>query len=287
MPGTQKKTGTASDISADIHIGIGGWNFEPWRDNFYPPDLPHAQELAYASRHVTAIEINSTFYGLQKPAAFAKWHDTAPDDFVFSLKAPRFATHRKVLADSKESITRFIDSGIAELGAKLGPISWQFPPGKVFESADFGAFLELLPHAIGKLPLRHVLEVRHPSFMVPEYLALARAHNRPTVFTDSDKYPSFADITGDFIYARLMRSAARLKTGYTAAALDQWLHRARMWREGGTPGDLPYVEEPAKKSSQPREVFVYFIDGANERAPAAAQALIERLDAGSAPTASR
>jgi uncharacterized protein YecE (DUF72 family) len=263
-----------------VRVGIGGWTYEPWRGNFYPAALPHAQELAYASQQLTAIEINGTFYGLQKPAVFAKWRDATPDDFVFSLKAPRFATHRSVLAQSGDSIARFLDSGIAELGRKLGPVLWQFPPTKRFERKDFEAFLALLPRAIHKQPLRHVLEVRHPSFMVGEYLELTREHAFPTVFTDSGNYPSFADSTGDFIYARLMGSAARLKTGYTARALDDWKSRALAWSDGADPSGLPYIEvrtDSEDHSKKNREVFIYFIDGAKERAPAAAMALLERL----------
>jgi uncharacterized protein YecE (DUF72 family) len=263
-----------------VRVGIGGWTYEPWRNNFYPAGLPHAQELAYASSRMTAIEVNSTFYGLQKPAVFARWRDATPADFMFSLKAPRYATHRSVLAEAGDSIGRFIDSGIAELGAKLGPLLWQFPPGKSFEHADFAAFLELLPRTLHKMPLRHVLEVRHPSFKSQEYLELARQHNFPTVFTDSNDYPSFADRTGQFIYARLMRSAARLKSGYAAKALDDWAGRAREWSCGIEPDDLPYADprkDTASAATEPREVFIYFIDGAKQRAPAAAQALLERL----------
>lgn len=266
-----------------VRVGIGGWTYEPWRDNFYPASLPHAQELAYASQQLTAIEINGTFYGLQKPAVFAKWRDATPDDFMFSLKAPRFTTQRSVLADAGDSIKRFIDSGIGELGPKLGPVLWQFPPGKPFERSDFAAFLALLPRTIHKLPLRHVLEVRHPSFMVREYLELAREYDFPTVFTDSSDYPSFADATGNFIYARLMRSAARLKTGYSGKALDDWKDRALDWSNGHAPGDLPYMENPEYQAGnenlpqRKQEVFIYFIDGAKERAPAAAMALLERL----------
>lgn len=265
-----------------IRVGIGGWTFEPWRDNFYPQGLPQAQELSYASRHVTSIEINSTFYGLQKPAVFAKWRDATPEHFIFSLKAPRFATHRGVLAEAGDSIERFIDSGISELGPKLGPVLWQFPPGKSFDNVDFAAFLKLLPRTIHNFPLRNVLEVRHPSFRSPEYLALARQHNFPTVFTDSSDYPSLADRTGDFTYVRLMRSAARLKSGYTTKALDDWADRAVDWSSGIEPGDLPYIENPEvsadeKDRSPARDVFIYFINGAKQRAPAAAQALLARL----------
>ncbi len=282
---TGAKAPTAAHIRVEaskaqrIRMGVGGWTYEPWRDNFYPKGLPHSQELAYASRHLSAIEVNGTYYSTFKPATFAKWRDETPDGFVFSLKANRFATHRKLLADAGESITRFIDSGIRELGAKLGPIVWQFMPTKRFDPQDFGAFLRLLPPEVNGLPLRHALDVRHDSFKTPEYLALARAHGCATVFTDSDDYPSFADLTGDFVYARLMRSEAQHPTGYPSEALDRWADAAQTWAAGSEPADVPRVEAASKpaKTGQPRDVFTFFISGAKERAPAAAMALMERV----------
>ena len=171
-----------------IRVGIGGWAYAPWRDNFYPAKLPQSQELGYASRHLSAIEVNGTYYSSFKPATFARWRDETPDDFVFSLKASRFSTNRRVLAEAGESIKRFVDSGISELGHKLGPIVWQFMPTKVFDAEDFEAFLALLPTTVDGLKLRHVLDVRHPSFMTPDYLALARKHRCATVFTDSQTF---------------------------------------------------------------------------------------------------
>jgi uncharacterized protein YecE (DUF72 family) len=246
-----------------IRVGIGGWTYEPWRSNFYPPGLPQHQELAYASRQLTAIEVNGTYYSTFKPSTFAKWASETPDDFVFSLKANRFATNRKVLATAGESITRFVGSGISELGAKLGPIVWQFMPTKPFDSEDFEAFLALLPRRVNGVALRHVMDVRHPSFATPDYLALARRYGCVTVHTDSEKFPHIADADGDFAYLRLMRSEADCETGYSSAALDAWASGARAWASG----------------AQPREVFVYFINGAKERAPAAALALLARLAA--------
>jgi uncharacterized protein YecE (DUF72 family) len=257
-------------------VGIGGWTYEPWRDNFFPAGLPHARELEYASRALTAIEINSTYHGTQKAASFAKWRDQTPDGFVFSVKASRFATNRRVLAEAGESIDRFIGSGIAELGPKLGPIVWQFATTKRFEPVDFEAFLALLPDAVQGLPLRHVLDVRHASFMCTDYLALARKYRATTVFTDSDEYPSFADLTGDLVYARLMRTDPALATGYASADLTAWAGRAREWAAGREPADLPRVEGAVSKTG-PRDVFVFLISGAKERAPAAAQGLIEQL----------
>ena len=259
-----------------IRVGIGGWTFGPWRDNFYPSDLPQSRELEYASQRLDVIEINSTYYSTQKPATFAKWRDATPEGFVFSLKASRFATNRRVLAEAGESVRRFIGSGIAELAPKLGPIVWQFAPGKQFDAADFEAFLGLLPDAVDGVPLRHAMDVRHDSFKCSEYLALARRHAVATVFTDSDDYPSFADITGPFVYTRMMRTQSALAEGCTAQALDQLAACGRAWREGREPSGLPRVEA-APPPVPPRDVFMLFISGAKERAPAAAMALRRRL----------
>jgi len=260
-----------------IRVGIGGWNYAPWRANFYPAGLPHSQELQHASRQLTAIEINSTFYGSQKPQTFARWRDETPEGFVFSLKATRYATHRRVLAEAGESITRFIGSGIVELGAKLGPVVWQFAPNKAFDAQDFEAFLALLPARVDGLALRHVMELRHPSFKVPAYLALARKHGVATVFTDSEQHASFADVTGGLLYLRLVRSAAEVATGYAPETLDALAACARCWADGGEPDRLPRVEAVPPARAAPRDVFVFFINGAKERAPAAALALLQRL----------
>jgi uncharacterized protein YecE (DUF72 family) len=261
---------------AAIRVGVGGWTFEPWRDNFYPKGLPASRELEYASRKLTAIEVNGTYYSTQKPATFAKWRDETPDGFVFSLKANRFATNRRVLAEAGESVQRFVDSGLVELGPKLGPIVWQFAPTKRFDAADFEAFLKLLPSAVGGLPLRHVLDVRHDTFRCAEYLALARRHRAATVFTDSDDYPSFADVTGDFVYVRAMRTDASLPQGCTPQALAQIAACCEAWRGGGEPGALPRIE-PVPAATAARDVFLFFISGAKEKAPAAAVGVIERL----------
>jgi len=243
---------------ADIHVGVGGWTYEPWRDNFYPKGLAHARELAYASRHLTAIEINGTYYSGFKPEHFRKWAAEAPDDFVFSLKATRFATNRKLLSTAGDSIRRFVDSGPTEMGARLGPIVWQFMPTKQFDAEDFEAFLALLPAKEGSHALRHVMDVRHPSFISPAYQALAKKYKVSTVFTDSDKYPSFDEPEGPVAYARLMCCDAGETSGYAAAALDAWAGRAKGW-------------------AGKRDTFVYFINGAKEKAPAAAGALLQRL----------
>lgn len=195
---------------------------------------------------------------------------------MFAVKATRYATNRRVLGEAGESIERFLSSGLTELGPKLGPIVWQFATTKAFDAADFGAFLKLLPARIGTTPLRHVMEVRHPSFMGVEYLALARRHSVATVFADSDDYPSFADVTGDFIYARLMRCESSCENGYPAAAIAGWAERARSWSAGGEAQGLPRVEPPAQAAA-PRDVFMFFISGAKERAPAAAVATLAAL----------
>ena len=244
-----------------IRVGVGGWTYEPWRNNFYPAGLPHSRELQYASRQLTAIEVNGTYYSTMKPATFAKWRDETPEDFVFCLKANRFATNRKVLATAGESIGRFLASGIAELRDKLGPLLWQFMPTKKFDAQDLDAFLRLLPRDVAGRPLRHVLDVRHESFACDEYLALARRHGCATVHTDSDKFPNIADAENDLAYLRLMRSEPQRDTGYPPPLLDQWAQGCRAW---------------TGKGSQ-REVFCFFINGAKERAPAAACELIRRL----------
>jgi uncharacterized protein YecE (DUF72 family) len=251
----------ATSGRARIRVGVGGWTYEPWRDNFFPPGLPHSQELAYASRHLTAIEVNGTYYSTFKPPTFAKWRDETPDGFVFSLKANRFATNRKVLATAGESIERFVGSGIAVLGDKLGPIVWQFMPTKQFDAGDFEAFLALLPRNVGGRALRHVLDVRHESFSSPDYLPLARRYGCSTVHTDSDKFPAIADTGSELAYIRLMRSAADCPTGYPPEALAQWAQGAREWTA----------------ASPAREAFVFLINGAKERAPAAAMTLIGQL----------
>ena len=261
-----------------IRVGIGGWTFAPWRDNFYPRGLVQRRELEYASRHVSAIEINGTYYGTQKPATYAKWRDETPDGFVFSAKAPKRIMQSRALAKTGPQVEDFV-GGIAELGAKLGPLVWQFDAGIKLERASFEAFCELLPKTATDLALRHVLDVRDPAFVDKQFLALARRHGFATVFTDSPEYPSFSDVTADFVYARLMRSRSSVPTGYPANELDAWTARARTWAAGGTPDDLPRIGTAATPGS-PREVFVYFISAAKERNPAAAMALIERLARG-------
>jgi uncharacterized protein YecE (DUF72 family) len=259
-----------------IRVGIGGWTFEPWRGVFYPPELKHADELRYASRQVTSIEINGTFYRTQAPASFRKWAAETPDDFVFSLKGSRYVTNRKTLAEAGPSLARFIESGVSELGRKLGPILWQFAPTKRFEVEDFGAFLELLPREVDGVALRHAVEVRHDSFRTPAFIELLRRFRVPVVYADHPEYPEIADLTGDFVYARLQRSAEEKQNGYEAADIAAWAERCRIWAKGGAPDDLPKLA-PHAAPKKPRECFVYFIGSAKVRNPAAAMALVADL----------
>ena len=245
-----------------IRTGIGGWTFEPWRGVFYPRGLPHARELEFASRALTTIEVNGTFYGSMSPATYAKWHAETPDGFVFSLKAPRFAVNRRELAGAGESIARFVASGVGELGDKLGPILWQFAATKQFDPADFGKFISLLPTGY-----RHALEPRHESFRDPAFVSMARDAGCAIVFADSHAYPMFDEATAEFTYARLQNGDSDELTGYPAAALDGWAEQVRVWATG----------TDSYGHRHGRDVFVYFINGGKVRAPAAAAALYERL----------
>ena len=242
-----------------IRIGIGGWVFPPWRGTFYPKGLPQAQELTHASRHLTAIEINGTFYNSGRPDSFRKWRNETPDDFVFSVKGPRFVTHRNELAGAKDALDLFFSRGVLELGEKLGPVLWQFAPFKQFDAGDFGAFLELLPHEIGGRHIRHLVEVRHPSFRTPAFTDLLRKHGVAVASVHDEKYPAFEEVTAGFTYLRLRRCVEEEPTGYPEAELDRWAESAR------------------GHAAEGRDVFLYFINGAKVRAPAAAQALIQRL----------
>ena len=263
---------------ARIRVGIGGWNFAPWRETFYPAGTPQSRELEYASRQLTSIEINGTFYRLQSAAVFRKWRDATPDGFVFSVKAPRFVVQRKDLASAGPAVERFLSSGITELGPKLGPILWQLAPGKRFHAAELAAFLALLPASAGPLPLRHALEIRDASFMNQEFLEIARKRGVAVVLVDDAVFPLCADLTANFVYARLRRCSAGVKTGYSLVALKRWARRAGTWARGELPQDLPRIAAKAAKSAVSRDVFLYFINGAKERAPAAAQKLLALLD---------
>jgi uncharacterized protein YecE (DUF72 family) len=261
-----------------IRIGVGGWTYEPWRGTFYPADLIQKRELEYASRHLTSIEVNGTFYGAQKPETFAKWRDETPDGFVFSLKAPRFAAQRAVLADAGRTIARFFAGGVMELKDKLGPINWQLMPTQEFDPADFEAFLELLPKEAAGRALRHVVEVRHASFRCAEFVALMRKHVIAAVIAGDSEYPQIADVTAPFVYARIMGTREKEDLGYSDKALDAWAARVRAWASGAAVDGLDCVE-PRRADGRARDVYLYVISGHKLRNPAAAQALIRRLAA--------
>ncbi|MBA4490017.1 DUF72 domain-containing protein [Paracoccus sp. S1E-3] len=241
-----------------IHIGIGGWNFPEWRNGvFYPEGLPQRRELEFASRALTSIEINATYYGSQKPESFQKWHDETPDDFIFAVKASRFATNRRVLAEAAESIRRFLGSGITRLAGKLGPINWQFAETKAFDPADFAAFLNLLPDEQDGTPLRHAIEARHDSFATPAAADLCRARNIALIRSGDSKFPEIDAETADFAYLRIM-GTDDLPEGYDEAGLARWTENART-------------------IGRTRDLYLYVISGTKRRNPAAAQALIARL----------
>lgn len=241
-----------------IRIGIGGWNFPEWRGGvFYPEGLPQKRELEYASRALSSIEINATYYGSQKPESFQKWHDETPDDFAFAVKASRFATNRRVLAEAGDSVQRFLTSGITRLGPKLGPINWQFAETKQFDPADFAAFLALLPDSQDGQPLRHAIEARHDSFHDPAAADLCRDRNIALIRSGDSKFPDIDAQTADFAYLRIM-GTQDIEGGYAPADLDRWVAEARRMADG-------------------RDLYLYVISGTKHRNPAAAMALIERL----------
>lgn len=239
-----------------IRVGIGGWNFEPWKNNFYPKGLAAAKELEYASQRLSAIEINATFYKTQSAASFKKWAASTPDDFMFTVKASRAATQRKDLREAAESLDWFLNSGVTELGEKLGPIFWQMAPYKRFDPTEMKAYFALLPEKIGKRRMRHAIEVRHESFLDPEFRKLAGEHNVAVIHVDADKRPDFLKPTADFVYARLERTLTDEETGYAKTDLKKWAKVAKDWEKTG-------------------DTFVYFISGAKERNPAAAMAFME------------
>lgn len=264
--------------SGIIRAGIGGWTFDAWEGTFYPADLPKKRQLEYAARHLRTIEVNGTYYRGQTPQTFAKWAADAPEGFVFAVKGNRFVTNRKILGEASESLRKFWDTGVCELGEKLGPIVWQFAPTKKFEHDDFEAFLNLLPQSDGGVKLRHVLEVRNVSFVHPDFVALARRHGAAICYAHHHDYPEIADLTADFVYARLQKGQDDVPTAYAPNELDEWARRAGIWAAGGVPDDLPLAAPDAVPEKRPRDVFVYFIHEGKIRAPQAAMAFQERAD---------
>jgi uncharacterized protein YecE (DUF72 family) len=264
-----------SDRMGEIRVGVGGWKYEPWRGHFYPRSVIREHELEYASRRLSSIEIDGTYYGTQKRESFIRWREATPDDFVFSVKGPRFVTNRRVLADAGKSVERFMISGVTELRRKLGPILWQMLPAKKFVEEDFAAFLELLPKRHEWLALRHAVELRHQSFACAATIEIAREHGIAIVLAGDSKFPEIAEFTAPFVYLRLMGSKSRPKQGYSNTALDLWADRAMDLAEGKMPDGLTPIVEPSQP--EPRDVYVYFIAGHKAHNPAAAQALMKRL----------
>lgn len=248
-------------MTGTIHIGVGGWTYEPWRGTYYPNGLKQKDELSFMAQNTSSIEINGTYYSTFKPDSWMKWRDETPDDFVFAVKASRYCTNRKILSEGGESFDRFLSQGLTLLGDKLGPINWQFMGTKKFDAEDFESFLKLLPQEKDGVRLRHALEVRNPTFACEAFYNLARKYGAAIVYAVDDEEPTWPQIdqaTADFTYARLMSSREDEPTGMTSTELDAVAAQTRAWAERG-------------------DVFAYFISGAKVRNPAAAQALIAKL----------
>jgi uncharacterized protein YecE (DUF72 family) len=284
----------------DVRIGISGWTYAPWRGVFYPKGLPHKRELEYAAKQFRSIEINGTFYGMQRPDAFAAWAAQVPDDFVFAVKGPRFITHMKRLHDPEIPLANFIASGLLRLGPKLGPVLWQFPPNFHFAPERIERFLRLLPRdtdsaaRLGRKhdnrlkapawlkveadqPLRHAFEIRHDSFRDRVFIDLLRHYDVALVCADTVEWPRLMDATADFLYCRLHGSEELYASGYDEKALDDWAHRVAAWARGREPEDAERVGPKAR--SRRRDVFVYFDNDKKVRAPVDAMGLVERVSA--------
>jgi uncharacterized protein YecE (DUF72 family) len=287
--------------SGRIRIGISGWTYPPWRGVFFPKKLSQKLELEYAASIFRTIEINGTFYSLQRPSSYQSWADRTPDDFMFSVKAPRFITHMRRLRDVEVPMANFFSSGILKLGAKLGPILWQLPPNFKYSSGLIESFFELLPRNTeqavelgskhdGKVegrtfleidqnrPLRHALEIRHPSFVVPEFIALLRNHKVALVCADTVEWPRLMDVTSDFVYCRLHGSKVLYSSGYSKAAIEEWTSRVAAWAKGGEASDGEFASTKNGTRHARRDVFVYFDNDVKVRAPRDAKRLQARVD---------
>lgn len=281
-----------------VRVGISGWSYAPWRGVFYPKGLRQKDELAYAARQVGSIEINGTFYGQQTPKNFQAWAEAVPEDFVFSIKGPRFITHIRRLNDVETPLANFMASGPLTLGAKLGVVLWQLPPSLAFDHDRIARFLDSLPKdfavasALAKRhdsrlkgraatavaenrPLRHAMEIRHDSFRDPAFVDLLREHGVALVCADTVEWPRLMDVTADFLYLRLHGSKVLYASGYDDAALDDWARRVTAWSQGREPADAERVGGRAAK--RPRDVYVYFDNDMKVRAPVDACGLMRRL----------
>lgn len=259
-----------------IHVGVGGWDFDPWRGTFYPEGLARTRQLEHLATRLNATEINATFYKLQSRELFERWAEMVPDDFRFAVKASRFCTNRKALGTAGDGIKNFLAQGLTALGDKLGPILWQFAASKQFDAAEMRAFMALLPECHEGVKLRHALEPRHDSFRCAEFVAMAREAGLAIVVADHETYPQIADLTADFVYARVQAATEDEPLGYSERALDRWAGVAKAWVEGEAPEGLSYVGAAPAKAA-PREVFLFFISAAKVRNPLAAEALKRRL----------
>jgi uncharacterized protein YecE (DUF72 family) len=290
---------------SNIRIGISGWRYEPWRGVFYPKGLQQRRELEYASRQMNSIEINGTFYSLQRPASFRKWYDETPDDFVFAIKGPKYLTHMKKLSDIRQPLANFFASGVLLLGKKLGPILWQFPPWWPYDHARLAEFLKMLPRtsarasefahehnlkkedwiwtdAIAKTKIRYAFEPRHPSFFTADFVELLRKHAAALVFADTaGKWPYSEDLTADFVYCRLHGAKELYARGYTDEELERWVNRIKLWKTGKQPKDAETITKEKFKPGKPREIYVYFDNDIKVHAPFDAIRLAEKLKEGS------
>jgi len=261
-----------------IRTGIGGWVYPDWRKgNFYPEGVTQKSELEWASRQLGAIEINGTYHSLQKPESFRKWREATPEGFVFAVKGSSYITNRKVLASAGEAMVKFYAQGLDELGDRLGPILWQLMATKKFDAEDIAAFFALLPRELKGLPLRYAIEVGHESFGCAEFVAIAREANVAVVWCEQEGRAPIADRTADFAYLRCKNLEAKRKTGYSPADLERIARLCREWASGEAPAGLPYAGKPADSRGGGGDVFAFMINGAKERAPAAALALAKRL----------
>lgn len=261
-----------------IRTGIGGWLYPDWRKgNFYPAGLPQKRELEYAARTLGAIEINGTYRSLQKPESFRRWREATPAGFVFAVKGSAYVSNRKALASSGEALARFFAQGLEELGDRLGPILWQLMGTKKFDPGDIAAFFDLLPRELNGLPLRHAIETGHESFACAEFVDLARKADVAIVWCEQPGRTPIADRTAEFAYLRCKNLEAANPTGYAPKDIARIASLCRAWRNGEAPPALPYAGNPADSQGRAGEVFAFMINGAKERAPAAALALAERL----------
>lgn len=285
-----------------IHIGISGWRYEPWRGVFYPEDLAQDRELEYASRALSSIELNGSFYALQKPASYAAWYEATPPGFVFSVKGNRFITHVKRLRDIDGPVANVLASGVFNLREKLGPFLWQFPPNFKFDPDSMAHFLSLLPHDTDeglerarqyeprmegkvalevdkKRKLRHAIEIRHDSFVDEAFIALLRKYKVALVVADAaGKWPYFEDVTADFMYLRLHGDKELYASGYSQEALERWADRIRAWSSGSQPNDARLMSAKAAPKRASRDVFCYFDNDIKVHAPFDAKRLIAMLD---------